>query len=30
VLAPEIFARDRDWPRLASSHHKPGGGPQKF
>jgi len=29
VLAPEIFTRARDWPRLASAHHKPGRGPPK-
>jgi len=31
VLAPEIFTRARHWPRLASAHHKLGGGlPKNF
>ena len=30
VLAPAIFTRAKNWPTLASAHHKPGRGPQKF
>jgi len=29
VQEPEIFKASRDWPRLASAHHKPNEGSRK-